>query len=201
MTFEDITIEQYMKAKWRGDRTFITTDELLKDIETEYIDAAGLYESEEFGKIVYIHYLNNRVNSISLSLRLQRDFLEEFGQPNIPALSFLRKFAHKVEWRDDKKSFLETLDRIEMKEKKYISQLEKNIKELGDIRNNKKKENKPEKTEKEIRESFVRTLVSLGKIYINLNREKTYMDELAAMIKCQSDEAEKIENSKSKYIK
>lgn len=199
MTFEDITIEQYIKAKWRGDRSIITTDEELKDIETEYIDAAGLYESEEFSKVCYIHYLNNRINSVNLSIELQMKFLDEFGVPNIAAFSFLKKFGHTVVWKGNKEEFKKMLERIASKEKKYVSMLEKNIKELGDIRKN-KNANKPqeEKTDKEVREAFIRTLISLGKVYLNLNRKETMLDEMAYMIKQQSEERENIENSKRK---
>jgi len=195
MTYEDVTINQYINAKWKGDTTHLSFEE-LSEIESEYIDTAGLFESEEFHKVAYIHYLNNRKNSISLSIRLQEEFIKEFNIPYIPELKFFKKFGHIVKWNEgDIEGFIEQLRKVEYKEKKYISQLETSIKELTDLR---KKRNSGEKPKEQTRGKFISTLISLGKIGYDINRNETTMEELAYMIKNQSDEAARINKQTNK---
>lgn len=193
MQYEDCTINQYIKAKFKKDYTEISKEQ-LKEIETEYVDTSGLYDSEEFAKTSYIHYLTNRKNSIALSIRLQEEFLVEFGVPFIQELKFLKKFGHTVTWNGDVKDFNRQIRKIEEKEARYTSQLEKCIKELIELR----KKNDAAKGEEKIenRGSFIATLISLGKIGYDIRRDETTMEDLAYMIKKQMEEVEQIKNKK-----
>lgn len=193
-TYEDISIEEYINAKWRGDISVISPEEFV-EIETQYIDTAGLYESAEFEKVSYIHYLNNRKNSIALSIRLQREFIENFNIPYVPELGFFKKFGHTVKWNNDITDFIEQLRRIESKEKKYISQLEIAIKELTDMR---EKKEKGVQQKKQTRGEFVSTLISLGKCGYRIKRKETSLEELAYMIKQQKEEQDKLNKHKNR---
>lgn len=179
MYFENYTIQNFMDAKYKGKRD-IMDDAMFKCVETEYIDKAGLYATEEFDKVSYIHFLSNRVNSVKLSIKLQRDFIDNFEVPYTPELKFFEKFGHNLYWGKDKDKFLEQLKRIELKENKYISKLESELKALTDMR---AKKNSGEKTLEQSRESFVRTLNSLGKIGYKIERNVTTMEDLSYMIK------------------
>jgi len=190
MTFEDITIDQYINAKWKGDISVVSPEE-LETIQEQYADTSGLYESEEFSKVAYIHYLNNRINSVKLSIRLQYEFIENFGKPYIPELKFFKKFGHRVEWNDNMEKFLEELRKIDQKEKKYISQLENAIKELTDLRAKREKKDPPKK---QTRQDFIATIISLGKVGYRIKRSETTLEEVALMIKKQYEEAAEINN-------
>lgn len=172
-----------MSALFKADRSVMSEEE-FKIVYTEYVDTAGLFASEEFSKVSYIHYLNNRINSVKLAIKLQKDFIDNFDIAYIDGLPFFKKFGHTIYW-NDKISFLKALDKIEKKEFKYISQLEKNYKELTESRI---KKNRKEKTVEQTRGSFIRTLNSLGKIGYKIQQDITTVEELAWMIKQQSEE-------------
>lgn len=190
MAFENYTIRQFQNAWFNEDRS-VMTKEQFDEVYTEYIDTADLFQSEEFAKISYIHFLNNRINSIKLSLKLQRDFILTFHIPYIPGLEFLKKFGHNIVWNTTSSQihFLESLDNIEIKEKKYISKLEEAIKQLKESKAKKPKQE--DATPKEARAGFVRTVISLGKMGYRIDNDKTTVEELAYMIKQQSDESKK----------
>ena len=190
MTYEDVTIEQYINAKWKDDISVLTSEQ-LKFVEEQYVDTAGLYESEEFSKVAYIHYLNTRVNSVKLSVRLQYEFIENFNIPYLPEIKFFNKFGHRLVWHDNIERFIEDLRKVESKEKKYISQLENSIKELTDLRAKKAKGESPKK---QTRTDFIATLISLGKIGYRIKRTETSIEELSLMIKKQSEEAAEFNN-------
>ena len=194
MTIEDITVEQYINARWKGDISIVSKED-LETINEQYADISGLYESEEFNKVAYIHYLNNRINSVKLSIRLQYEFIENFGIPYVPELKFFNKFGHRVTWNNDMEKFLEELRRVDQKEKKYISQLETSMKELITMRENRDKKEQPKK---QTRQDFVSTLISLGKVGYTINRKETTIEEVALMIKKQYEEAAEIESRTNK---
>lgn len=184
MAFEKYTIRQFISAMFNNDRT-VMSDEEYDIVYTEYIDVAGLYESDEFNKISYIHFLSNRVNSIKLSIDVQLKFLKEFDVPFINGFTFLKKFGYIVKWEENKQKFINKLQDIENNEKKFISQLEGKIKDLTDFR---EKKNKSKKPVEQNRGSFIKTLNSLGKIGWKIDNDRTTVEELAWMIKQQTEE-------------
>lgn len=192
MQAKDCSVRNFMKSYFDRDFTTISEPD-IKDIYTEYVDIAGLFETEEFARVCHVHYLNNRINSVRLSIKLQTDFLEGFGTPYIPELKFFNKFGHKLMWHEDKKRFLDDLKKIELKENKYISTLESKMKELIELRKSKSNNEQPKELS---RNAFIRTLNSLGKMGYKIDKDDTMMDEVALMIKQQSEEAEQIKNSR-----
>lgn len=184
MAFENYNIRQFIAAMFNDDRS-IMNDEEYKLVYTEYIDVAGLYDEGEFHTLSYIHYLNGRINTIKISIRLQREFLIEFGVPYEPNFSSFSKYGHRLFWNNKEELFLITLDRIEKKEFKYLSKLETEIRNLKDASDRK---NKNEPPPKKSRGSFIRIINFLGKCGFKIDNDKTTVEELAYMIKQQSED-------------
>lgn len=188
--YENITIKQFEKGYFSNDYSEFTKEQ-INEAYIEYINTAGLYETEEFQKITYIHYLNNRLNSVKLSVQLQTDFINDFGVPYIPELLFLKKFGHRVIWNEKKgkKDFVEQLNKCIQRDNKYVSILESKLKELNESRE--KKNKKPEETSiSQTRGSWIKTCNTLGKIF-SIDKEKTTLEEYAWMIKQQTEENKK----------
>lgn len=185
MAFENYTVRQYINARFAGDRT-VMSDEEYNIVHTEFIDAAGLYETEEFGDVSYIYFLNNRINTINIGIRLHREFLVDFKFPYIEQLNRFEKYGHRLYWNNNEEDFLKQLDRIENREKKYVSQLENCIKLLKDKRQ--KKINKETVSKKDFRGDFIMMLNSLGKNGYKIDKDKETVEDIAYMVKQQTEE-------------
>lgn len=181
MEIENIVIKDFMNAWFNKD--YSTLSEERFDIAyTEYIDLSGRYSTKEFELVTYIHYLNNRINSVKLSVRLQKDFIFEFGIPYTPELKFFKKFGHTLFWKDNVEEFVKALDRIETKEKKYIVELETKMQDLVKERKKNNTGNTSTFTN-ETRQNFVTMMNSLNKIGYKISRTETTVEELALIIK------------------
>jgi len=93
--YEDISIKTFIKAWFNEDRTELTKEQ-FDEVYNEYINTAKLFESEQFAKVSYLHYVNNRINSISIAIDLQRKFINTFDVPFEENLKFFMKFGHKL---------------------------------------------------------------------------------------------------------
>lgn len=182
--YEDITIRQFMNAMFKGDISVMTPEQLVL-CNTEYIDTAGLYESDEFIKECYVQFLTTRINFIAIALKLQREFIQEFGFPYIPMLELFEKYGHYLLWENSKEDFLKKLIRVEKMEKVYISQLEIKIKELEEHRLTKDNKDKPIKI---TRGAFIKNINTLNKLGYKIDYDRTMVEELAYMIKQQFEE-------------
>lgn len=186
--YENYTVREFENAMFRNDRT-VMTEEIYTEVYSEYIDTAQLFETEEFQKVAYIHNINGRINTIKLSIKLQKEFLLEFGIPYKEGFKIFKKFGYIVFWKDDcnnSKEFLASLDRIEAMEKKYVNEVENCIKLLIDFRAAKgKKEDQPVKIK---RESWIRTINFLGKIGYKIDKDKETVEDLSLMIKQQNED-------------
>lgn len=187
MAFEKYNLEQFIDALYSGNRSVISEEE-LSVVYSEYVDIAGLFDTEEFEKICYIHFLENRINSLKIATKLQVDFLEEFGIPYIQNFEFFKKFGYNLVW-NNKDGFLSQIEKIKNKELKYIPRIESSIKELNTIRENKNKIKQKEQTQQEKRGSMIRTINSLNKIGYSINKKETTVEEFAYMIKQQTEES------------
>ena len=191
MAFENYTILQFEKAMFKQDYSEMTKED-FDIVYSEYIDTAGLYESEEFDKMCYINFLHNRNNSLKIGVDLQIKFVNEFGVAYSPAFDFFREKGHILVWRN-KEDFLAQLKRVELKEAKYISKLETSIKELMDAREKREKEKDKNQIKKiNPRENWIRTINSLGKIGYKIDKRSTTVEDFAYMIKQQSEEYKSI---------
>ena len=184
MSFENYTIKEFIDAMFAGKRDVISEEE-LGIVYSEYIDVAGLYDLDEFNRVAYIQFLNNRINSIRMAIELQRTFLVEFSLPYKPNFSFFKKYGYTLEWHGHPIDFLMQLKDVEQRERKHIAKLEIKMKELIDER---KKKNTKETTTKEKRGNFIRTLNSLGKVGYKIDNFRTTVEELAYMVKEQMEQ-------------
>lgn len=184
MAYENYTIKQFEDAMFKDDRSVMTED-IYDEVYSEYVDTAKLYEEEEFNRVSRIKYLNNRINTISLCIRLQRGFLENFDIPYLAGFNVFKDNGHMVVWKN-KYQFLEVLRRIEVKEKKYISEVENAIKSLYDFR---KKKNSTEQPVKIRRESFIKTINTLGKIGYKIDKFSNSVEDLSLMIRQQKEDS------------
>lgn len=189
MASEKYTVRQFEQAWFQGDRSVMDEHE-FNQVYTEYMDTSGLFETEEFDKVCYIYWLNNRINSIKLGIKLQKDFLKEFGVPYKPAFFFFVEFGHNLKWNDNSEDFIKQLKTVEIREKMYIGELEGAMKELKDFR--KKRDNGEPTDPKKTRISFIRTRNTLGKIGYIIDPDKTTVEEMALMVKQQSEEVEQL---------
>jgi hypothetical protein len=193
MAFENFTIEQFMKALFEGDRSESGIPEKLFEVVfNEYADYAGIYSSEEFEKSAYLHFLLNRVNSIAIAIKLQADFLSEFGFPCEEKLKFFLRFGHRIVWTGDKDKFVNDLIAIKSSESRYVSKLNMTYKELEDIKSKKGSE---DISKKEQRKSFIRLINTLSKNGYTIDKKKTSVEEFAIMIN------QELEYSKEKLSK
>jgi len=183
MAYELYTIRQFRDALY-SDKRDIISEEQLKIVEVEYADTAELYETEEFAQSSYIQFVFNRIKFIDNFIELQLLFLKEFDIAYKPAFEKLKKYGHYLKWVD-KEDFLKRIEDIKSREDIYESILEESIKNLNDFRKTKKTSKK--QTVKESRNSFIRTVNSLGKEGYSINWDSTTVEELALMIKQQKD--------------
>lgn len=189
MAYESYTVQQFFDARYKDDRS-IMSEEVYKTVEEEFVDTAGLYNTDEFDKVSYIHFLHNRVNTIGISLNSQRDFVKEFGIAYIPNFELLQEFGYFLIWENEKQ-FLDQLQSIEYCEMVFVDELQNSIKELNDLKEQSKKTRKVY-SKKQSRESLVRTIVSLRKLGHQIKNTETTVEELAICIKDQKESAENL---------
>lgn len=185
---DEITIDEFRMAKFKNDRSIVSESE-LRDLEIEYYDIAGLFKTEDFSRVSHINYLSTRNNSVEFFCKLQIEFLVEFKVPYSIGFDFIKKFGYNLKWNNDPIEFLSQIENIRRKEKKFVSQLEDAIKELGDYRLNSDKGCKEEITIA----SFLNTLFYLRKCGLHFDNKLTSMEELAYMIKYQLEQNKKDE--------
>lgn len=171
-----------MNALYKDDTSVMSKEE-LHVCNTEFIDTSGLYDKDDFNKSAYIHQLNNRINTINLSIKLQKDFVNEFGICYLPGLEKFKQFGYSVKWTN-KEEFIYKLYEIEMCEKPFISQVEIKGKELEKLRENRN----ISKDIKSTRSTLIRLINSLGKANYKIDNEKNTVEELAYMIKQQFED-------------
>lgn len=182
--YEDVTVKQFKKAWFKGDRSFLN-DEDFKNVYTQYVDTSGLYESEEFNKVSYIYLLNNRINTVTLFVKLQKEFIEEFDIPFLPSFAFIKESLGIVfEWRENKQRFIKDLEKALKKENKYKTVIDEEESELLEMRRLK---NRKEFTLKETEASFNKMIYSLRKQGNPIHLEETNVQELAVIIKEEKD--------------
>jgi hypothetical protein len=183
MAFERYTISDFISAKFNNDYS-VMSEEDMNEAYTEYIDLAGLYETNEFNKVSYIHFLNNRINTIKISIDLQKRFIKDFGVPYLPELVLFKKLGHSLKWNNDVDKFIKSLDNVQLRENKYISELEIAIEELVDIRTKRNKKDNNVLT----RNGFIGIYISLGKLGYRISKNETTLEEMAIMIRKQIEE-------------
>lgn len=188
MTYEEITIDEFANAKWKGDTSVVSKEDIAL-IWMRYIEDAKMYDSSDFNKSSYIQLINNKYNSIKIAVSLQINFLDEFEEPYKDNFDLFKEHGYHLKWKGDKEDFLHQLLMVSKKQRKYVSILEGKIKELEEYRAS-KKQNKEELTDEQHRKRFLSMVFSLGKIGWNINLMTTKLEWLVVMICRQIEENE-----------
>lgn len=168
------------------------TDEQLKAahemIYAQYADLSGLFVSREFELSIYIHSLENRINTIVRFIELQKAFIQEFSMPFVAAFPVVKKYGHSLYWNHDSPDvglFLSKLDKVSSKEKRYNVELAAKKKELFDLQ---RKKIKGEHNPLESRKQFITMLNRLAQAKFVIDKNATSVEELALMIKDMRDQ-------------
>lgn len=198
MAYEDYTLRQFEKAWFKKDYSEMSK-EVFNEVYNEYVEAAGLFNSEDFELVCGIQFLNHRINFISMFIELQLKFMKEFKIAYSPIFELVKeKYGHVLIWRGKIKDFKEQLEKVKLREKKYITIVESKIQELDEKRERDKKlvkqDETPESKLKKTRESYIKTFVSLGKIGYKIDRDTTTVEDYASMIKQQFEEYKLMSN-------
>lgn len=195
----ECTVNQFIRCAFQDKYRVLlvdgeATDEELKaafeNIEAQYVDISGLFQTREFEMSGYIDFLGKRVGTVQRFIELQFRFIDEFQTPFIPAFGLVKRYGHNLFWNPeypDLELFKKKLTTIEMKEKKYNSILHTKIKELIEFR---KKIIKKDFTKLETRQQFITTLNRLQQARFVIDRDKTMMEEIALCIKDHKEQQE-----------
>jgi len=198
MAYENYFIKDFMDA-WFDQKYEVLSKEDFQIVHAEYLDTSGLFLSEDFEKKSYINHLSQRINYVKIFVMLQRDFIKEFDMPFVRDFERLKfEYGYVLKWKENKDDFENQLKRIELREIKHNSILEEKIKELNNSRANNHKKEKDDEDDvslKKSRISFIRMLNSLGKIGYNIDKLKTTVEELAIMIKQQTEEVRDLKSN------
>jgi hypothetical protein len=186
--YEEVTIDMFMEA-WFKEKYDRLSKEDFDICYAEYIDATGLFATEEFDLVAGIHYLTNKVNSIRIWVSLQRQYILIFQEPYLEHLDFLTRYGYNIKWNGDVEDFEKQLNNILLRDSKSKVDLESKQKKLNDLRDKKDKPLTPKQT----REQFIRMMNSLGKIGFTISKKETTVEELALMLTQQFEEQDKLQ--------
>lgn len=193
MNYGECNIQQFMNCWFKKDYSEVSLED-FKIIYAEYVDTSGLFMSEDFERQGYINHLSQRINSVKIFIRLQREFIADFNMPFIRDFeSFKDKYGYVLKWSGDLMDFKKQLEKVEKREVKHNSFLEEKIKELSDSRKNNQNKTAVDDVEEKLIKSrtyFIRMLNSLGKIGYKLDKKNTTVEELSLMIKQQMEDTE-----------
>lgn len=177
----ECTINQYIKCLFDKNYSALgegTEQELLdafQNIETEYIDLSGQFESGEYEIIRNIMTISSRIEMVNILMYIHDTCLTEFGRPFLPAITDLKKFGYELIWNNDIEDFRKQLEGIQISEQRYLIQLEDYKTKL------KKPEENIIKTERN-RPEFIRMLINLQKQGYKIDRDVTTIEDLAIIV-------------------
>ncbi len=165
-----------------GKFTIEQCSDAFKVIYAEFLDLSKLIETEEFALMQSIFYLSGRVRRMEILISIQRESIEQTGQPFYPGLIPLKRYGHNIIWDKDNpdiQSFLDRIQQIEILEKSHKITLDEKQADMAKINAMK---NIDDSSPMDRRKRFLRTKNSLQKEGYQIDNDKTYVDELALMI-------------------
>jgi hypothetical protein len=195
-TAAECTVKQYEACRFEDKLSVLliegeVTNEELREafefIHGQYVDLSGLYETREFEMSAYINSLTVRINTVHEFIRLQLEFISQFKVPYVPGFYLVKEYGHKLHWdheAPDIDTFLSRLEKMEMKEAKFKSELKRKEKELSDLQ---QKKSNGEFTPLESRRQFLTQILRLQQAKYVINKKETTIEEVAYAIKDQKD--------------
>lgn len=180
MTLSEVTIRVFMKCLFNKDYEGIGGVENWEDIYIQYIDTMGICNNGLLEIEVGIHNLEARLMHITGWLEFQSEVFKRTGHPYEPAFADIQKYGHKPTVDD----FEAQLTRIESKEKKNISHLNRMRKEKEALQ----KIAQPETVN--ARNSFLTMLNIISKSQgYKIDKDTTDMEELCIMVRDHNEQA------------
>lgn len=170
-----------------GEPTEEELREAFEFIHGQYVDLSGLYETREFEMSAYLSSLAVRINTVHEFIRLQREFISQFNVPCVPRFYLVKKYGYTLQWDHDAPdidTFQARLDKIELKEAKFKSELKRKEAELSTFQ---KKHHAGEYTPMESRRQFLTQILRLQQAKYVINKSETSVEELAYAIRDQKD--------------
>lgn len=154
----------------------------LDVIHTEYVDLSGIGETREYELMISIHNTEERLTFITTQLEIQQRFFKNFDIPFVNAFDDFRKYGHRLTWDDNNpEAFLKQLDMIEIREKKFVAEYDKHVKELKTLKSD------GVKIDGNGRRDFIRQMNNLRRFGYQVDKDKTDIEELALMIRDHSN--------------
>ncbi len=77
----------------------------MEIVYIEYIDTVGSYRSDQFDKTAWIKHLEAKINTVSIWIKLQKDFIAEFDKPYIERFVFMEEFGYYLDYTDNDSFF------------------------------------------------------------------------------------------------
>lgn len=195
----DCSIKKFMEAYYDGKLKSLLTegnapDEELKEaleiIYAEYVDISMMYQTREFEMNAYIHWVGMRIMTMKNFFELTRAFIREFNLPYLPGFEMIKQYGHRLYFNPeypDIEGFVNKLDSMEQKEKKWDVIIDVKVKELIAF---KKKQINKELDPLQSRKQFLQTIIRLQQKDFVITKTETTMEDLAIMIKEDKDAAE-----------
>lgn len=170
----ECSITLYMRCLFGKDRTGMDNFEAIHD---EYMDISGLAESEQKELLVAIHNLTVRLLVIPGMIKFQCDYFAEYQEPYFDGLLFFKKYGHTITWDlEHPEQFVLQLERMEIKERKYESQLDILKKQFADAQKGVIVQ------KKNARHEFIRLINRVAK-HRDIDRDKTDMETFGLMVR------------------
>ena len=188
MIYEEVIIKDFIDA-WFNKKYNKLPKDFFEICYNEYIDTTGLFISEEFDKVGYIHFLNNRIYCIKYMIALHKLYIENLDELLLEFIDCFEQYGYFFcgKTKDEFIIFLSEVEQGEIIQKTYLDAA---MKELDSLRKEKKKDNR---SEQEVRHSFLTMIHSLCKIGYKIDIEKNTVEDLALIVKKQMDEVSKYE--------
>lgn len=178
ITIAECTIRMGMRCMFNQDYTEVGGKDTWENIYTEFMDISTLAQNRVTELEIAIHNTKIRLIGMESHINLQRKAIETFGFPFGPGGSWFRKYGHRLTWNGNKENFLQQVKMVEIKEKRFVAELDKLEKELNDLQTNGVKENN------NTRGIFMQLLSDVQRHQrYHLDKDKIMMDEFAYMIK------------------
>lgn len=189
----DISVRAFMAAMFNQQYEGVGGIENWELVFTEYVDLSGIGETAQYELLTNIHNTQLRISKVAGLIELEKDFFTAFNEPFMQAFDDFKKLGHRLVWdAGNPKQFIDQLQAVETREKKYKAELDMHMKELESLKTD------GVKVDTNSRASFVKTLNRLGKHGYKIDKDKTDMEELSLMIREYDEEIEQrvIDNEK-----
>lgn len=179
----DISVRAFMAAMFNQQYEGVGGEENWELVFTEHIDLSGIGETTQYELLSNIHNTQLRVSKAAGLIELQKTFFVAFDQPFMPAFDDFKKLGHRLVWDPENPTqFIDQLEAVENREKRFKAELDSYIKELEQLKT------EGVKVDSNSRVAFVKRLNRLGKHGYKIDKDKTDMEELSLMIKEYDEE-------------